>query len=114
MLAFLTDVMNWPLSAKVSAGFGLLVVVVGLFVLGLKDLTRFSIIRTWAIATVCSQQAIRRRVLWITPLVILGVVVVSQWTKPIDAQDAVRQTTAFALFATGMLVVMVTIILACT
>jgi hypothetical protein len=53
-------------------------------------------------------------VLWLTPLVILGVLVVAQFQKPIDPQDAVRQTTSYCLFATGLLVAIVTIILACT
>jgi hypothetical protein len=95
---------------SVAAG----IVVLGLLVIGLKDLLRFSFVRAGAIASVCFRQSIRRRVLWITPLVIVGVVVVTQFQKPIDAQDAVRQTTQYCLFATGLLVSLVTIILACT
>jgi ABC-type transport system involved in multi-copper enzyme maturation permease subunit len=53
-------------------------------------------------------------VLWLTPLVILGVLVIAQFQKPVDPQDAVRQTTSYCLFATGLLVAIVTIILACT
>ena len=52
--------------------------------------------------------------LWITPLAILGVIVVSQLQRPLDEQDAIRQTTKFCLFATGLLVTVATIILACT
>ncbi|HEV8377241.1 MAG TPA: hypothetical protein VGP99_00200 [Tepidisphaeraceae bacterium] len=91
----------------------ILVVLVGLGI-GLKDVLRFSITRAWAISGVCFRQSIRRRVLWLTPLVILGVLIVAQFQKPVDAQDAVRQTTSYCLFATGLLVAIVTIILACT
>ncbi len=90
------------------------IVLIGLLLLGLKDVLRFSIARVWAISGVCFDESIRRRVLWITPLAIIGVVIVSQFTRPYDAQDAIRQTTKFCLFATGLLVVITTIILACT
>src|SRR5262245_43798335 len=79
------------------------IVLIGLFVVGLKDLVRFSLIRAWAISSVCFAQSIRRKVLWITPLVIAGVLVVAQFQKPIDQQDAIRQTTVYCLFATGLL-----------
>src|SRR5712675_1397499 len=46
--------------------------------------------------------------------VIVLMLVVAQFQKPVDAQDAVRQTTSYCLFATGLLVAIVTIILACT
>ena len=93
---------------------GGLIVLVGLLGVGLKDVLRFSPRRVRAIASVCFRQSIRRRVLWITPLVILGVIIVSQFQRPIDGQDAVRQTTGYCLFATGMLVALVIIVLACT
>ncbi len=70
------------------------IVLVGLLGVGLKDVLRFSVTRAWAISGVCFQQSIRRRVLWLTPLVILGVLTVAQFQKPIDPQDAVRQTTS--------------------
>ena len=92
----------------------ILVVLVGLLGIGLKDVLRFSLTRAWAISSVCFRQSIRRRVLWLTPLVILGVLIVAQFQKPVDPQDAVRQTTSYCLFATGLLVAIVTIILACT
>src|SRR3954467_13213726 len=91
----------------------ILVVLAGLGI-GLKDVLRFSITRSWAISTVCFRQSIRRRVLWLTPLVIAGVLIVAQFQKSVDAQDSVRQTTSYCLFATGLLVAIVTIILACT
>src|ERR1044071_4015877 len=90
------------------------IVLIGLFVVGLRDLARFSLTRAWAISSVCFAQSIRRKVLWITPLVIAGVLIVAQFQKPVDQQDAIRQTTVYCLFATGLLVAMVTIILACT
>lgn len=91
-----------------------LVIVLGLLVYGLKDVLRFSPARAWAISSVSFQESIRRRVLWITPLAILGVIIVSQLQKAVDPQDAVRQTIKFCLFATGLVVVVSSIILACT
>ena len=60
--------------------------------------------RVWAISSVCFAESIRRRVLWITPLAIIGVVIVAQLQRPIDEQDAIRQTMKFCLFTTGLLV----------
>src|SRR4051812_34697967 len=91
----------------------ILVVLAGVGV-GLKDVLRFSITRSWAISPVCFRQPIRRRVLWLTPLVIAGVLIVAQFQRWLDAQDLVRQTTSYCLFATGLLVAIVTIILAST
>src|ERR1700710_321173 len=93
---------------------GGLIVVIGLFVVGLKDVIRFAFRRVWAISGVCFDESIRRRILWITPLAIIGVIVISQLQKPSDEQDAIRQTTKFCLFATGFVVTISTIILACT
>ena len=89
-------------------------IVVGILVSGLGDISRLSLTRIWAISGVCFQESIRRRVLWITPLTIAGVIVAVQLLNPTDEQDAIRQTIKYALFATGTLVVLVTIILACT
>ncbi|HEV7300535.1 MAG TPA: ABC transporter permease subunit [Tepidisphaeraceae bacterium] len=90
------------------------IVVVGLLIFGFKDLLRLSPARIWAVSSVSFTDAIRRRVLWITPLAIVGVILVSQFQKPVDELDAIRQTTKFCLFATGMLVTLTAIILACT
>lgn len=90
------------------------IVVIGLVGFGLRDLLRFSPRRIWAISSVSFAESIRRRVLWITPLAILGVIIVSQLQHPIDEQDAIRQTIKFCLFATGLVVTIVVIILACT
>lgn len=92
----------------------LAVVVIALAVVGTSDVGRLSLTRIWAISGVCFRESIRRRVLWITPLAILGVIVAVQLTQPIDELDAVRQTVKYALFTTGLLVVIATIILACT
>ena len=61
-----------------------------------------------------STKSIRRRVLWITPLAILGVDRRHAAPEAVDEQDAIRQTTKFCLFATGLVVALTTIILACT
>lgn len=91
-----------------------LIVVLGLLVYGLKDVARFSGRRVWAISSVCFDESIRKRVLWITPLAILGVIIVSQFQKPIDEADTVRQMLKVCLFATGLVVTVTAIILACT
>jgi ABC-type transport system involved in multi-copper enzyme maturation permease subunit len=91
-----------------------LVILIGLLVAGVGDLSRVSWIRLWAISGVCFAESIRRRVLWITPLAIIGVVVAVQLLNPLDEQDAIRQTIKYSLFATGTLITLVTIILACT
>ena len=93
--------------------FGL-IVVFGLFVYGLRDVLRFSGRRVWAIGGVCFSDAVRRRVLWVAPLAMLGAVVVGQLINPTDEQDAVRQTIKYCLFATGLVVVVVSVILGCT
>ena len=90
------------------------IILIGLVLFGMRDLLRFSWTRVWAISGVCFDESIRRRVLWITPLAILGVIIVSQLQKPFDEQDAIRQTIKFCLFATGLVVAITTIILACT
>src|SRR5687768_5775649 len=90
-----------------------LAVLAGL-VLGWRDLLRLSPSRIWALSGVCFKESIRRRVLWITPLAILGMIVVSQLTNPVDAQDAVRQTIKFCMFASGVVVTITAVILAAT
>src|SRR5437773_1643603 len=90
------------------------IVVIGLLGLGLGDLAQFSLTRVWAISSVSFAESIRRRVLLITPLAIVGVIVVAQLQRPADEADAIRQTIKFCLFATGLVVSVVTIILAST
>lgn len=91
-----------------------LVVVVGLGIYGLRDLIRLSPRRMWAISGVCFRDAIRRRVLWITPLAMLGIVIVSQLQRPIDEADAIRITIKFCLFATALVVTIIALITAAT
>ncbi|MEO6434557.1 MAG: hypothetical protein ABIP55_02195 [Tepidisphaeraceae bacterium] len=93
--------------------FGIILVVGVAF--GAKDLfLRFSWKRIWAIGSVCWTEAWRRRIWLIPPLAFLGVVIISQLQRPLDEQDAIRQTTKFCIFATGLVVAVTTIILACT
>ena len=89
------------------------IVVIGLAV-GSRDLARLNFKRIWAISSVGFRESIRRRVLWVTPLAMLGIVAVSQLSHPSDEQDAIRQTTKYCLFASGIVVVVATLILACT
>ena len=90
------------------------VVVLGLGIFGPADTRRFSFKRTWAISSVCFAESIRKRILWITPLAIVGVIGITQFQRAFDEQDAVRQSVKICLFATGLVVVLTTIILACT
>ena len=92
----------------------LALIVVAFLAFGLRDLGRLSWTRISAISSVSFDESIRRRVLWITPLAILGAIVVSQLQNAVDPQDAIRQTTKFCLFATGLVVTLVAIILAST
>jgi hypothetical protein len=89
-------------------------IVVAFLVFGLRDVARLSWARISAISSVSFAESIRRRVLWITPLAILGAVVVSQLQNAVDPQDAIRQTTKICLFASGLVVVLVGIIVAST
>ena len=91
-----------------------LIVVFGLFVYGLGDVRRLVPRRIWALGGVVFAESIRRKVLWLTPLAMLGVVVLSALQRPDDAQDAIRQTLQFCLFASGFLVIVSGIMLACT
>lgn len=91
-----------------------IVVVLGLFVFGWRDLTRLRLGRVWAISSVSFAESIRRKVLWVTPLGILGVIAVALLQHPVDQQEAIRQTIKFCLFASGTLVTITAIILACT
>jgi ABC-type transport system involved in multi-copper enzyme maturation permease subunit len=117
-LAALFNLQSGDLSAAIGAHIAwivaALIIVIGLFIIGFRDLLHFRLRRVRAIAGVCFDESVRRRILWITPLAILGVIVVSQLQKPADEQDAIQQITKFCLFATGLVVVISTIILACS
>src|ERR1700712_3448416 len=103
---FIDDHLRWVVAA--------VIILVGVLLAGAADFARLSITRIWAISSVCFAESIRRRVLWITPLAIVGVVIIVQLLRPYDEQDAVRQTVKYALFATGVVVVLTTILLAST
>src|SRR4051812_33371334 len=90
------------------------IALLALVIYGWPDLVKLSAKRIWAISSVCFAESYRRKVLLITPLAIIGVVIVSQLQKPLDEQDAIRETIKFCLFATGLLVTITAIILACT
>ena len=105
-LAWLGD--NWGWIA------GLVVIIVGLLLIGCNDTRRFSFTRVWAISGVCFAESIRKRVLWITPLAIIGVLTITQFQRALDEQDAVRQSVKICIFAAGLVVMLSSIILACT
>src|SRR5258708_1958027 len=90
------------------------IAVLGIVVYGFRDLIRLSIGRVWAISGVCFAESVRRKIWLITPLAIVGVIVVAQLQRPLDERDAIRATIKFCLFATGLLVTITAIILACT
>jgi ABC-type transport system involved in multi-copper enzyme maturation permease subunit len=98
-----------------KVGWVLLAVIVLAFIaFGLRDIGRLSWRRLNAISSVCWAESLRRRVLWITPLAIVGAVVVCQLQNAVDPQDAIRQTTKICLFTAGLVVTLVAIILAAT
>lgn len=98
-----------------NAGYFVAAIIVGGALLyGLKDVARLSPVRVMAISRVSFSESIRRRVLWVTPVAIVGIIAVAQFLDPVDPQDALRQTTKVCLFATGLVVVVTAIILACT
>ena len=104
--AFITGHVDWAVAA--------VVVVLGLCVYGLPDLLRTRLGRIWAISGVCFRDAIRRRVLWITPLAMLGILAVGQFQRPVDQQDAIRLTIKVCLFTTGLVVTIIALITAAT
>ena len=106
MPAWITDNVEWWLAGIIAIG--------GLLVFGRNELSRLRLSRVWAISDVCFAESIRRKVLWVTPLGILGVIAISLLQHPIDQQESIRQTIKFCLFASGTLVTITAIILACT
>jgi ABC-type transport system involved in multi-copper enzyme maturation permease subunit len=98
-----------------KVGWVLLAVILIAFVaFGMRDLARLSWARVNAISWVCWNESLRRRVLWITPLAIIGAIVVCQLQNAVDPQDAIRQTTKICIFTAGLVVTLVAIILAAT
>jgi ABC-type transport system involved in multi-copper enzyme maturation permease subunit len=90
------------------------IVVGGLLIFGLDEMRRLAIRRVWAISSVCFAESIRRKVLWVIPLAILGVIAISLLQHATDPQEAIRQTIKFCLFASGLMVTVTAVILACT
>src|SRR3954451_11022155 len=99
MLSELPLIIIENLSLVVAAA----IVIAGLLIYGFRDLRKFSLVRARAIAGVSFAESIRRKVLWITPLAMLGAILVSQSQRG-DEQYAVRQTIKFSLFASGVVV----------
>lgn len=102
----IADYLHWWIAGIVVLG--------GLLIFGLNDLTRLRFGRICAISSVSFAESIRRKVLLVTPLGILGVIAVALLQHPVDQQEAIRQTIKFCLFASGTLVTITAIILACT
>src|SRR5687767_5212405 len=96
---YLAATFSPSVTETIAWALGAIIVVVGLFVLGLRDLLRFSVSRIWAISGVAFDESIRRRVLWIIPLAVLGIMAVVQFQRANDPQDAIRQSTKVCLFA---------------
>ena len=90
------------------------IVVIGLLAFGWEDVRRLRPRRVWAVSSVAFTEALRRKVLLVTPLAILGILAVCLLQHTVDQQEAIRQTIKYCLFASGMLVTMTAIILACT
>jgi hypothetical protein len=107
-------------SATSAAGYVSWSVIIGTAVvllgvaLGLGDLRRISLTRALAIAGVCFTQSLRRRVYLVIPLVVAAIIAAGQFQKADDAQDAIRQTLNACLFATGFVVTLVILMVACT
>ncbi len=97
-----------------AAAIGVVIVVVGLLIYGFRDLRRFSFYRAWAVAGVAFREGVRRRVLWVTPLAMLAVVLLIQLGEPRNEVDAIRQAAGVALFASGLVAIIVPLVLSCT
>ncbi|MFT3788686.1 MAG: hypothetical protein QM770_21355 [Tepidisphaeraceae bacterium] len=108
----ITDLM--PVGGLVAAG-AIVLVCLGVFGCVIyRDVPQFSFQRVWALATVCYRESIRRRVLWITPIAMIGIILISQLSQAVDPPDAIRQTIKYSLFASGLLVVLMAVIVSCT
>jgi hypothetical protein len=88
--------------------------VLGLLVYGMFDVLRFSLARVMAVGKVLFKDALRKKILWVAPVVMLGVLVVVQLQRPVDELDAIRQTVKACLFASGLMVTLLMLILAST
>lgn len=104
--SWIQDYLIWWIAAVIVVG--------GLAIFGANELRRLSVRRIWAISSVCFAESIRRKVLWVVPLAILGIIAVSLLQHAGDPQESIRQTIKFCLFASGLMVTVTAVILACT
>lgn len=104
--AWNTDTVIWLVAAAIVVG--------GLAVFGLDEVRRASFYRVWAISTVCFAESIRRKVLLVIPLAIVGVIAISLLQHTSDPQESIRQTIKYCLFASAMIITITAIILAST
>ena len=104
---------NW-FQSYLAWWVALVIVVGGIALFGLDDLRRLSPRRIWAISSVCFAESVRRKVLGVVPLAIVGVIIVTVLQHALDPQEAIRQTVKFCLFASGLIVTITAVILACT
>jgi hypothetical protein len=105
MTTFLSNNAAWVIGVLILLAF---------LAFGWADLLRLSIHRVWAISSVGYRESVRRKVWLIPGLGIIGFIAVSYLAHPFDEQDAIRQMTKYCLFASGVVVVLATLILACT
>ena len=101
------------LDNPVALALAVVIVGVGLLV-GLRDVLRLSATRIFAVAAVAFRESVRRKVLWVTPLAMLGVLGISQFVRSADLADDLRQITKYCYFASGLTVVLMAVILSCT
>jgi hypothetical protein len=108
--------MEWVRNHPTEFGIAVavIIVVLGLFVYGFADLAKFTPKRIWAVSGVVFRESIRRKILWLTPLAMFGIVILTGLQEPDDGADAIRQTLQFCLFASGLLVVISAVMLSCT
>ena len=98
--------------APILLGVGL--VVGGLLLYGLRDLRRFSLVRTWAVSSLTFREGVRRRVLWTVPLAMAAAIAMIALADPSDERQAIAQAIRSLLFASGLMAVLVPLILGCT
>ena len=91
-----------------------IIVALGLFVYGLRDIGKLSLRRMLAVASVARREGIRRKVLWVTPLAMLAVVLLVRLQSPTDESDAIKQALTFGMFASGLITTLITLVLSCT
>jgi len=104
---------NW-ISSYIVWWVAGVIVIGGLLAFGWEEVRRLRMRRVWAVSSVAFTEAVRRKVLLVTPLAILGILATCLLQHTTDPQEAIRQTIKYWLFASGLLVTITAIILACT